>query len=196
MDVLVLLAEHSDSVVTRDEILDAVWGDADVGEQVLTRAISELRLLLGDDTRESRFIATIRKGGYQLVAPLAMAAMKNPTGMTPVEVAVSEEVLSPEHLSTVVEGEKTGTEAGEAIGTPENVSGFLFSRPRHWLILLSVVCLAIVTLVRLIGFGQKVPERIEIPTVNLFTSYPGREIDPDFSPDGSQIAVCVERWQR
>ena len=56
---------------TRDELLDAVWGETIVGEEALTRAISELRRALGDDPREPRYVETIRKGGYRLAAAVA-----------------------------------------------------------------------------------------------------------------------------
>jgi Tol biopolymer transport system component/DNA-binding winged helix-turn-helix (wHTH) protein len=81
MDVLVVLALRAGTVVTRDELLDVIWGDANVGEQVLTRAVSELRRMLGDDTREPRYIATIRKGGYRLLEPLSPLVASTVGGM-------------------------------------------------------------------------------------------------------------------
>jgi Tol biopolymer transport system component/DNA-binding winged helix-turn-helix (wHTH) protein len=69
MQVLVCLADRGGEVVTRGELLDAVWADVVVGEESLTGAISELRRILGDDARSPRYIETIRKGGYRLVAP-------------------------------------------------------------------------------------------------------------------------------
>lgn len=70
MDALVYLVDRPGEVIGRDEILDAVWGDTVVCEHVLTRAIAELRRMLGDDSRTPRFIETIRKGGYRLIAPV------------------------------------------------------------------------------------------------------------------------------
>lgn len=68
MRVLLCMAERPGQVVTREELLSAVWGDAFVSEQVLSRSISELRKLLADDARE--MIETIPKTGYRLVAPV------------------------------------------------------------------------------------------------------------------------------
>jgi Tol biopolymer transport system component/DNA-binding winged helix-turn-helix (wHTH) protein len=71
MDVLVLLASRPEGVFTREELLESIWGDVVVGEEALTRAVSELRRLLGDDHRTPRYVETIRKGGYRLlVEPL------------------------------------------------------------------------------------------------------------------------------
>ncbi len=62
------LAADAGEVVSRDEIFAAVWPEQYVGDDVLSRAISELRKHLGDDPRRPRYIETIRKGGYRLVA--------------------------------------------------------------------------------------------------------------------------------
>jgi len=56
--VLQFLLHHPDRVVTKDELLDAVWSDTSVSESSLTRSVATLRRLLGDDIREPRFIAT------------------------------------------------------------------------------------------------------------------------------------------
>jgi DNA-binding winged helix-turn-helix (wHTH) protein len=48
-DVLVLLVRERDRVVTKEEILDSVWGDRFVSESALTSRIKALRQALGDD---------------------------------------------------------------------------------------------------------------------------------------------------
>jgi predicted ATPase/DNA-binding winged helix-turn-helix (wHTH) protein len=70
MQVLVLLAEHAGQVVSKERLLQIVWADTFVGDEVLSRAISELRRVLDDDPKAPRFIQTIPKGGYRLVAPI------------------------------------------------------------------------------------------------------------------------------
>ena len=69
MDVLVHLAEQpSGRVVPREEILQAVWGDVTVTDAVLARAISVIRGALGDDARKPRFVETLPKRGFRLIA--------------------------------------------------------------------------------------------------------------------------------
>jgi TolB-like protein/DNA-binding winged helix-turn-helix (wHTH) protein len=68
MEVLVCLARHAGETLSKQTLLQAVWSDTFVTDDVLTRAISELRRVLEDDARESRFIQTISKRGYRLVA--------------------------------------------------------------------------------------------------------------------------------
>jgi TolB-like protein/DNA-binding winged helix-turn-helix (wHTH) protein/Tfp pilus assembly protein PilF len=68
MQVLVLLAAHAGQVVAKERLIQTVWPDAFVTDDVLTRAISELRRIFGDDAKESRVIQTIPKSGYRLIA--------------------------------------------------------------------------------------------------------------------------------
>jgi len=70
MLVLVRLAVLPGEVVSRDTLLDEVWEGTFVGEESLTRAISDLRRAFGDDARNPAYIETIRQKGYRLVAEL------------------------------------------------------------------------------------------------------------------------------
>jgi DNA-binding winged helix-turn-helix (wHTH) protein len=70
MQVLIILATHAGDVVTRQQIRDTVWQDVFVGEDVLIRAISELRRAFQDDPRAQHTIQTVPKVGYRLVAPV------------------------------------------------------------------------------------------------------------------------------
>jgi DNA-binding winged helix-turn-helix (wHTH) protein/TolB-like protein len=68
MQVLVCLAERQGELVTKEQLIRAVWADTFVTDDVLTRCISELRKALNDDPKQPRFIETIPKGGYRLIA--------------------------------------------------------------------------------------------------------------------------------
>ena len=78
---LCALASQPGTLLTKDALLDAVWGHQFVSESVLKTAISDLRTALGDSPREPRFIE-IRDGTAQFVPirdpasywPLALAA--------------------------------------------------------------------------------------------------------------------------
>ena len=66
--LLYLLASRSGRVVTRDEILDGVWGSDFVAESnVVDRHIRGLRVKLQNDYREPRFIATVPGRGYRFI---------------------------------------------------------------------------------------------------------------------------------
>lgn len=69
--VLLHLLRNPHRLVTKDELLDAVWQETSVSENSLTRAVALLRRLLGDDTREPRYIATVPTVGYRFVCHVA-----------------------------------------------------------------------------------------------------------------------------
>jgi TolB-like protein/DNA-binding winged helix-turn-helix (wHTH) protein len=73
MEVLVCLAEHPGETLSKDKLLQTVWPDTFVTEDVLTRSISELRRVFEDDAKEPRIIQTIPKRGYRLLAPVQAA---------------------------------------------------------------------------------------------------------------------------
>ena len=68
MAVLQELVSKSGLVVSKESLLEAVWRDVIVTENVLTRAISSLRKTLEDDRFDPNYIETISKTGYRLVA--------------------------------------------------------------------------------------------------------------------------------
>ena len=68
MALLIFLAERSPVVVGREEIFDQVWQGRAVVDGALSRAVSLLRQALGDDKRKPRYIETVPRRGYRLVA--------------------------------------------------------------------------------------------------------------------------------
>jgi TolB-like protein/DNA-binding winged helix-turn-helix (wHTH) protein/tetratricopeptide (TPR) repeat protein len=68
MGVLVCLAHHPGQPVSKEDLLQTVWPDTFVSDDVLKGSISELRRVLEDDAREPTIIQTIPKRGYRLVA--------------------------------------------------------------------------------------------------------------------------------
>ena len=73
MKVLVCLASRPGEPVSKETILNTVWADSFVTENVLTRTISELRRAFADNARQPIFIQTIPKRGYRLVASVGTA---------------------------------------------------------------------------------------------------------------------------
>lgn len=73
MEVLMCLASHAGEPVRKETIIRTVWPDTFVTDDVLIRSISELRRAFQDDAHESRFIETIPKRGYRLMAAVTLA---------------------------------------------------------------------------------------------------------------------------
>lgn len=67
MEVLVCLATEAKETLTRQELLDKVWGERCVSDEVLTHAITELRHALDDNPSSPEYIETIPKRGYRLL---------------------------------------------------------------------------------------------------------------------------------
>ena len=63
-------------LITKDELLADVWGIRDVSDGRVTRVIRVLRVALGDDTREPRYIETIPKRGYRFIAPVSAVVVQ------------------------------------------------------------------------------------------------------------------------
>lgn len=70
--VLLFLLRNPRRLVTKDEILNAVWSGSAVTDNSLTRSIATLRKLLGDDSREPRFIATVPTVGYRFLCSVVV----------------------------------------------------------------------------------------------------------------------------
>jgi transcriptional activator of cad operon len=66
--VLLLLIERCGTVVSHDDIFREVWRDTHVASTALPRTISMLRQALDDDVRQPRYIETVPKRGYRLIA--------------------------------------------------------------------------------------------------------------------------------
>ena len=69
-DVLALLITNRDRVVTKEELLDGVWGDRFVSESALTTRIKQARQAVDDDGQAQRVIKTVHGRGYRFVAPI------------------------------------------------------------------------------------------------------------------------------
>jgi len=94
MDVLVYLAADPGTVIAKEELLEAVWGGAFVEEGALAQAVHSLRKALGDDARQPRFIQTIPKRGYRLVAPVE-PVLPSGSETEPASVAVAPTAAAP-----------------------------------------------------------------------------------------------------
>ena len=76
--ILAHLLERPNRIVSKQELIDAVWKDAFVGETSLTEAVGVLRQALDDAASESAYIQTVHRRGYRFVAPLRVEAQTTP----------------------------------------------------------------------------------------------------------------------
>ena len=153
MQVLVLLAAHAGQVVAKERLMQTVWPDTFVTDDVLTRAISELRRVFGDDAKESRFIQTIPKSGYRLIARVSSSGADQ-------EVAA---LGQPVHLETVAAGD-------DHVIAPLNETGRASAhdqtRWRSWKLGLWAISLAAVIVVGVVVLNRLRAD-MQVPRVTI-----------------------------
>jgi DNA-binding winged helix-turn-helix (wHTH) protein len=81
--VLCALARTPGSLVTKNALLDAVWGHRFVTDSVLKTAISEVRAALDDDPKQPRHIETVSRRGYRFIASKTGAPSQTPRAVEP-----------------------------------------------------------------------------------------------------------------
>ena len=79
-DVLTYLVSHHDRVVSKQELMDAIWGGRFVTEAAVTSRVKQVRRALGDDGRNQRLIRTVHGRGYRFVAVPAVVDESSAAG--------------------------------------------------------------------------------------------------------------------
>ena len=181
--VLLYLLRNPHRLVTKDELLDAVWQEASVSENSLTRAVALLRRLLGDDTREPRYITTVPTVGYRVQCKVDVSGGE--TNEAPAPVAPSTEQTQPE------------------MGSPSGVTNRGRGARRSWAGLAGIgaVFVAAIVSVALLWrfeFNKKTTNTAGTDAANdmritTLTILPGWSSGPALSPDGERLAFF---WNR
>jgi TolB-like protein/cytochrome c-type biogenesis protein CcmH/NrfG len=81
-DLINYLVQHRDRVVSKDDMLDAVWNGRVVSESTLSSRINAARRALRDSGDEQRLIRTVARKGVRFVGVVAGAAQPSPTATT------------------------------------------------------------------------------------------------------------------
>jgi DNA-binding winged helix-turn-helix (wHTH) protein/tetratricopeptide (TPR) repeat protein len=85
LDLLFLLAASPAALVSKDDILDALWPGVSVTDNAITQVVSELRQALGDTPGSPQFIQTVPRRGYRFVAETAVVGGDAPAQRAPAE---------------------------------------------------------------------------------------------------------------
>lgn len=177
MQLLQRLAREPGTVLRREQLLEEVWEGRYVNDEALSRAIAELRQLLGDDPRAPRYIETVPKLGYRLIA-----------------VPQAEEVPPPAATAAT-------TPADRPLSTALDTSDLPRPDPhpqRRSFVSRLIVGIAVVTLIAVIaltlprGAQQHAAElRGRVDRARPFSTEPGFSQSARFSRDGHWVAWSV-----
>ena len=82
-ELLAALVRRAPGVVSRQELMDSVWVDEIVNDEALTQRVMLLRRALGDQTKTPKYIASVPRWGYRIVAPVEALAPHEPSTAAP-----------------------------------------------------------------------------------------------------------------
>ncbi len=169
VQILLMLLEKPGRVVTREELQQRLWPkDTFVDfEHSLNAAIKRLREALNDSAEEPRYIETLPRRGYRFNFPVSIPqpeAIEEP----PIDLRITDRCIS---LSAEVKVAETSRHQGKLV----------------WA--LAVVASLLVVISVLYWIRQPTNPGSETALAPVpFTTYPGVEWGPSFSPDGNQVA--------
>jgi len=83
LKLLIYLIENRERLVTRQELMDTVWGDTVISESALTKAAARLRKALDDDSGAPRYLETVRTQGYRFVAEVEKVESPDQADLSP-----------------------------------------------------------------------------------------------------------------
>ena len=94
LDLLCLLVEKQGAIISKQELMNAIWTDAFVEESNLTQNIYTLRRILGKSENGLDFIETVPRRGYRFAAPLNVKSKNAPIQFQPKMIDASEKRIS------------------------------------------------------------------------------------------------------
>lgn len=180
--VLLILLRNPGKLIPKQELLDAVWGDAAVTENSLARAVALLRKVLADEAREPRFIETVATVGYRWLRPVER--VEDPAG--------DSEILVPE-LAGLASGTPVTRTAAEdladAAGQPSEAGPPQPRRRAPWIWIAPTAILAAL----LAGFAVSLfrpdpPARIRFKAQIAEPEAEGSKLQ--ISPDGKFLSLA------
>jgi Tol biopolymer transport system component/DNA-binding winged helix-turn-helix (wHTH) protein len=176
--VLLFLLRNPHKLISKDELLDAVWNETAVSENSLTRSVALLRRVLGDDTREPRYIATVPTVGYRFLCDV-QAKEETPAGSVTADPPSSEGVVAAEEGHTSPPPAANRWKRRSLIAAGAGVSLLILAVAAYF------VHGAIVNRAGKASGTASASSRMRMVPL---TSLPGKAWGPALSPDGKQLA--------
>ncbi|MGB6547077.1 MAG: winged helix-turn-helix domain-containing protein [Candidatus Acidiferrales bacterium] len=166
LSVLIFLVENRGRLVEKRSLIDAVWNETFVTENVLTRAVAQLRRVLGDDAKEARYIETVPTRGYRFIA----------------KVEISEDG------DAIADRPEAAREDSARLPTRSRRSSRRYAIAAAALLGAVAVAAIVFSVVR----RQAAPPHLQILRETQLTTSNGLTLCPSFSPDATAMAYSAD----
>ena len=178
--VLRYLLGRSGQLVTKEELLDAVWPDTRVSDAGLKDYVQEIRKALGDDARTPRFVETVHRRGYRFIGKVVSDQL---SVVSQTEVASRQEQPQVQDLESGIQIQEESEDEGEKLVSLSPKSQALDLWGEHW----QRGALAVVGLLLLMMAATGI--RKLFPHSSLSSSVPAEEMLALPLPDTPSIVV-------
>jgi Tol biopolymer transport system component/DNA-binding winged helix-turn-helix (wHTH) protein len=172
-EALVLLVRSSGQLITKQELMDALWPSTFVNEEALAQVIFKLRRALGDTHGEPRFIQTVLKRGFRFLPEVVKEGAGNSASVDEPDVEAVPAIAGQQQSSFIAR---------------------LF-RPRVVIAMIAVAAIAAAVIITRELLKPRKEETLFTPPppprnqrVRRMTYFPERDQDADISPDGKSFA--------
>ncbi len=173
--VLLQLARSAGRTLSRDDLLNEVWKGTCPTPDVLTQAVKDLRRALGDDLHAPRFVETLPRLGYRLIAPARfLDSFDARSALAP----VGDDTVGAASIASNQQRRRTAVRAAST----------LFA--------LIVVGIAAIALHRQQAGTAELKPRWHVADQRAITADPGPENFPRISPDGTRVAYSIRDADR
>lgn len=165
--LLTYFCEHHDQIISRQQLIDQVWGGRIVSDSAVNRAITKLRKCFNDDVRQPRYIATFPKKGYRFIAPISK---------------VNESVIS--HQSAAVL--PTAMDNHKSSQARANIKG-------KWLLMIATLLTLLIVAIAVSYLKTVDKTSLPFQRMKPLTLEAGNEYFPEFSSNGEYFSYSKRK---
>lgn len=182
VELLSYFCQNVDQIISKDTLIEQVWLGRIVSDNAVSKLITKLRKVLGDDAKQPKFIATFPKKGYKFI--IAAAPLNEQNNNSDLNTA-------PEQT------EQTNPDAILQM-RPQIGPEVSYSPPRKGLWLFAIISsIILITIISFNTLRQQSQKTLFISNhAKALTTDAGDEMYPDFSPDGTRVAYMSARNDR
>lgn len=178
-DLLVFFCQNSQRVISKDELMEQVWTGTLVTENAISRTLVKVRKALADDPKDPKFIITVPRKGYRMVADFVASDAPAKQEITPISAAKTD--LNSELVHTTASNQSLEKQ------TPQVAQSRLNKRKLALLVVISA--LLVLLAINLLPSSNQV---LQTKQLKPLTREQGVEIYPAVSPDLAYVAYTKE----